>query len=151
MIRPGQSGVVHFNTHAGGVRTDADTTTATVWRNDSPTVVPAQVTRAAIGHYVITFVVPSNWQPDDRAYVVFEFEFLGQWNSCTKDAGPIGVAGFDIDSDTILERLLDLLEADETFDSASGKARKLLRGTNVVLLEKDVAGTTCTESVALTE
>ena len=50
-----------------------------------------------------------------------------------------------------LERILDLLEADETFDASSGKARKLLRGTDVVLLEKDVNGTSLLASVELVD
>ena len=51
----------------------------------------------------------------------------------------------------MLERILDLLEADETFDASSGKARKLLRGTDVVLLEKDVSGSTLRDSVEFVE
>ena len=53
--------------------------------------------------------------------------------------------------DLVNERVLDLLESDETYDKSSGKARKLLRGTNVVLLEKDVVGSTCVDSVSIAE
>ena len=53
--------------------------------------------------------------------------------------------------DMVLNHLVDLAEADETYDKASGKARKLLRGTTTVLLEKDVMGSTCTDSVSIAE
>ena len=49
------------------------------------------------------------------------------------------------------ERITDILEADETYDKASGKARKLLRGTSVVLLEKTVQGSSVIESVSIAE
>lgn len=48
-------------------------------------------------------------------------------------------------------RILDLLEADETYDQETGVARKLKRGTDTVLLEKTVVGSTCVESVSITE
>ena len=53
--------------------------------------------------------------------------------------------------DALLDRILDLAESDETYDKASGTARKLLRGTSVVLLEKTVEGSTCVDSVSIAE
>ena len=56
-----------------------------------------------------------------------------------------------VNSSLLIERIIDILEADETFDIDSGKARKLLRGTTTVLLEKDVSGSTLSDSVEFVE
>lgn len=151
VLLPGGTAVVHFNTHTGGARTAADDTTALVFRNGTLTSIAPVITVSGVGHYIVTFNVPPNWVGYDRAWVEFSFLHMGEWNACSKDAGVVGAAGLDDNQEFSIDRILDLLEADETYDKASGKARKLLRGTNTVLLEKDVAGSTCVDSVEITE
>lgn len=54
-----------------------------------------------------------------------------------------------VTTDAVLQRVVDLLEADEVI--TPGQATKYRRGTNDILLRKDLAGTTCTDNVSLTE
>ena len=153
VIRPNGTSFVHFNTHVNGVREDAFRTKATVFRNGVQTSIAPGITHVGTGHYIVQFTVPANWTGYDQAWVSFEFQqFPGiEWNACSKYAGVIGASGIDDNIDVTIERILDLLEADETYDKATGKAQKLLRGTPTVLLEKNVDGSTCVDNVRLVE
>lgn len=151
LIRQGGTARALFNVHLGGVDAAGDSTTATVYLNGVLTAIVPTITSLATGLYVVEFGVPTAWVGYDQAHVRFSVTFGSRTQSAVKSAGVVAASGVDDDQDFAIERLLDLAEADETFDNATSKARKLLRGTNVVLLEKNVVGTSCTDSVQLTE
>lgn len=145
-VQPGQRVVTYFSTSVGGVDVSV-AGSAQVYRNEIATVVPVTLTEGEVGQYSVAFDVPGDWIGYDQIHVRFELVYLGEVLSCTKYAGTVS----DAYVESSIDRILDLLEADETYDKVSGKARKLLRGTNTVLLEKDVVGSTCVDSVSIAE
>ncbi len=150
LIYPGQTGVVaNFTYTVGSILSTADTASAIVLRNGIDTVVPVVLTTASTGRYKATFDIPATWVGYDRVDVRFEATTGGMVIECTKPLAVIGAAGLDDQQEVNIDRVLDLLEADEVI--TGGKAYKLLRGTTIVLLEKDITGSTCADDVSLTQ
>jgi len=151
IVRPGGTAVAYFNVSINGIDTSVATFGADVRRNGIVTTVPVTILEVSTGNYQCQFDVPSDWIGYDQVHVSFTLNYLSENLTCTKHVGTVAAAGLDDDMEFNLDRMLDLQEADETFDQASGTARKLLRGTSTVLLEKTVTGSSCVESVSITE
>lgn len=124
---------------------------ADVRRNGIVTTLAVTIDEVSTGSYRCSFTVPSDWIGYDQVHVAFTIGYLGENLTSVKHVGTVGAVGLDDDQEYNFDRVLDLLEADETFDKVSGKARKLLRGTSTVLLEKTVIGDTCAESLSISE
>lgn len=151
MLKPGGQAVEFFSVSIGGQNISMSAYGADVRRNGLVTTVPVVITEVSTGSYRCDFTVPSDWVGHDHVHVAFTINYFGNNLTTIKHVGTVGSAGLDDDTEYNIDRVLDLLEADETFDAQSGKARKLLRGTNTVLLEKDVTRSTGVDSVSLRE
>lgn len=149
LLQPGGQAHVHFTVNLGGVTQDVGVVSAVVIRNDVVTSIVPVISHVNVeaGIYVVGFAVPANWVGYDQAFVQFRILHNHALTSCTKLAGVVAAAGLDDALEINIDRILDLLEADEV--KIGNKLYKRLAGTTTVLLEKDVNGSTCVDDVSL--
>lgn len=151
IVQPGGTAFAFFNVSINGADTSIAPIGADVRRNGIVTTVQVQILEVSTGGYQCSFTVPSDWVGYDQVHVAFTLNHLGENLTCVKHVGTVGAAALDDHLEYNLDRILDLLEADETYDKKSGQARKLLRGTSTVLLEKTIVGPSRVESVSIRE
>lgn len=151
LIKPGAIAYAYFAVSIGGANESVDTYNADVRRNGVITTVATTITNTTTGVYLVSATLPGDWNPDDQVHVGFNITHLGKTLTCVKSIGVISALSLDMTQEVMVERLLDLLESDEVYDDDTGKATKYLRGTNTVLLEKDVTGSALSDSVSLSE
>ena len=129
-LQPGDTVHVPFTTSQGGNTQQIAAPTAQVLRGETLTALVPTITTLAPGEYITSVTVPDNWVTGDTLSVRLAIVYGGRTLVKTKHAGIV---------DT---RMIDLLEADELYSTNQGKAQKLLKGTDTVLVDKTLATTT---------
>lgn len=156
IIAPGGTAIVHFNVTLQGDLSDVGNATFTVLRNGVATSIVPTISQDIVGHYTVSYDVPSNWIGYDVTSVRMQLEYgLGanpKTIACTKSVGVIGASGIDDQQEQTLDFIADLLQADQVVDSNAGKVYYYLKnsGQGVLLHEQDLTGnSSCTTDVSL--
>ena len=150
LLQPGGQATVHFSTQLSGVTQDVGVVSAIVIRNAVATsIVPVITHVLSAGVYAVSFTVPANWVGYDKAFVQFTLQVDRDQVICTKPAGVVAAAGLDDELEVNIDRLLDLMEADQV--KIGDTIFYYLKGSNqtTLLHQHDIAGSTCVDDVSL--
>lgn len=155
LLAPGGTGSVVFNVSLAGSLSDIGTPIISILRNGIVTTVPVTIDNTVVGRYVGTFTVPANWVGYDKADALFELTY-GDGGSpktieCSKSVGVIGAAGLDDLQEINIDRIIDLMEADQVFEN--GMMTYYLKDSNqtIVLHQQNYNGdSACADNTSLT-